>query len=207
MLSVTDVSKVIDLRAILWCLIVREAVAPMAQELRFRIVLPVAEFGIAALLGGIGLWQRSAILSRPFFVGQTSWDSTARFHVWPWPYKFAAVSNLPALFCGSLLTIPMKPTLPEALQLAPTLFFVWFLWYWVGSRLDRRWSVADKTPWIALMVFTVVSLAGAIIPLGYVGYLPYGFILWVLAALTLFRCTYKCSGIPVRSMNNATPHG
>ncbi len=182
----------------------------MARELRFRIVLPVAEFGIATLFGGIGLRKRSVILSRPgFFEGTRMWDTTARFHVWPWPYKFAAVSNLPALLCGSLLTIPinaMRPTLPEAFQLAPTLLFVWFLWYWVGARLDRRWSVTDKLPWIALLVFTLVSLVGAIIPLGDAGYLPYGFILWVLAAFTISRCTYKCSGIAVPGLNNATGH-
>jgi Na+/pantothenate symporter len=137
------------------------------------------------------------------------WDSTARFHVWSWPYKFAAVSNLPALFAGLLLTAPisaMKPTLPAALQLAPTLLFVLLLWYWVGSRIDRRWRVADKTPWIALLIFTLVSLAGAFIPLGYVGYLPYGFIMWVVAALTISRCTYRCSGMPVPGMNESTPH-
>ena len=181
----------------------------MARELRFRIVLPVAEFGVAALFGGIGLWQRSVILGRSFFEGQTFWDSTARFHVWPWPYKFAAVSNLPALFAGLLLSIPIsavKPTLPEGLQLAPTLLFVLSLWYWVGSWLDRRWNVADRSPWIALLIFTLVSLAGAFLPLGYVGYLPYGLIVWLLAALTICRCTRRYSGIPVGGLNNGTPH-
>jgi hypothetical protein len=180
----------------------------MARKLRFRIVLPIVELGVAALFGAIGLQQRSVILSRSFIEGQTLWDSTARFHVWPWPYKFAAVSNLPALFAGLLLTAPisaMKPTLSETLQLAPTLLSVSLLWYWVGSRIDRRWRVADKTPWIALLVFTVVSLAGAFTPLGYVGYLPYGFIMWVVAALTISRCTYRCSEMPVRGMNECSP--
>ena len=75
----------------------------MARALRFRIVLPIAECGFAALFGAVGLWQRSAILSRPLFEGQTLWDSMARFHVWPWPYKFAVVSNMPAFMAGSLL--------------------------------------------------------------------------------------------------------
>lgn len=181
----------------------------MARELRFRIVLPIAEFGVAALFGGLGLWQRSAILGRSFFEGQTLWDSTARFHVWPWPYKFAAVSNLPALFAGSLVTVPigaMKPTLPEALQLAPTLLFVFCLWYWIGSRLDRRWKLTDKTPWIALLIFTSVSLTGAFIPLGYVGYLPYAFIVWVLAALAISRSTYRYSEKPVSGLSKSTSH-
>jgi hypothetical protein len=75
----------------------------MARELQFRVILPVAECGFAGLFGGIGLWQRFAILSRPLFEGQTLWNSTARFHVWPWPYKFAVVSNMPAFFAGSML--------------------------------------------------------------------------------------------------------
>lgn len=181
----------------------------VVTHLRFRIVLPILESGIAALFGGIGLWQRSAILSRPsLFLGQTMWDTTARFHVWPWPYKFAAVSNLPALFGGLLLTIPIGlrwPTLPESLQMAPTLLFVWFLWYWVGSRLDRRWSVKDKTPWIAILIFSLVCLGGALVPLDftgflYTGYLPYGFLVWVLALVAVARRTSRfprASRIPV----------
>jgi hypothetical protein len=185
-----------------------EGSRPMARELRFHIVLPIAEFAVAALFGGIGLWQRSVILSRSFFEGQTLWDSTSRFHVWPWPYKFAAVSNLPALFAGSLLTVPigaMWPKLPEALQLAPTLLSVLCLWYWIGSRLERRWKLADKTPWIALLIFPSVSLAGAFIPHGYVGYLPSTFIVWVLAALAISRCTYKDSGMLVSGLSKTDP--
>jgi len=178
-------------------------------RLRFRILLPVAQCGLAALFGGIGLWQRSAILSRPFFEGQTLWDSTARFHVWPWPYKFAVVSNMPAFMAGALLTWPIGaawPQLPESVQIAPSLLFVSMLWYWVGSRLDLRWSVADKTPWIVLLIFTLVSLVGAFIPIGYVGYLPYGFMVWVVAALTISRGTYRYFGLPRSGLDKSTPH-
>jgi hypothetical protein len=35
------------------------------REIRFRVLLLLAEFGLAALLGGFVLWQRSTILSRP----------------------------------------------------------------------------------------------------------------------------------------------
>jgi hypothetical protein len=69
----------------------------MIRGLRFRTFLPIAECGFAALFGGLGLWQRSTILSRAGFgEGRTLWDSTARFHVWPWPFKFAVVMNTPA---------------------------------------------------------------------------------------------------------------
>jgi hypothetical protein len=166
----------------------------MVRELRFRIVLPILESGIAALFGGIGLWQRSAILSRPSFLGQTLWDTTARFHVWPWPYKFAAVLNLPALLGALVATIPiemLRPNLPESVAAAPTLLFVWLLWFWVGSRLDRRWSVAHKAPWVALVIFTCVSFVGAFVQMGflYTGYLPYGFIVWAFALVGLVRQT------------------
>ena len=105
----------------------------MARKNKFCMLLPLGQCGLASLFGGFGLWQRSRILSRPgFFEGTTLWDTTVRFHVWPWPFKFAAVSNMPALLAGLLLSIPIgaiRPTLPEAVQLAPTLLFVVILWF------------------------------------------------------------------------------
>jgi 4-amino-4-deoxy-L-arabinose transferase-like glycosyltransferase len=89
---------------------------------------------------------------------------------------------------------------------APSLLLVAMLWYWVGSRLDRRWSVSDKTPWIALLAFTVVSLAGALVRFGHVDYLSYGFIIWVIVALTISRFTRTCSGIPTPDLNSKIHH-
>ena len=44
----------------------------MSRRLRFRTILPVAEFVFAAVFGGFGLWERAAILNRPAFgAGQT----------------------------------------------------------------------------------------------------------------------------------------
>jgi hypothetical protein len=162
----------------------------MARENRFRMILPVAQSGLAVLFGGFGLWKRSAILSRPFFEGQTLWNSTARFHVWPWPYKFAVVLNVPAVLMGLLLAWPIGTAWPEVsvseyLAYMPSLLFVPILWYWVGSRLDRRWSSGDKTPWIALLIFTLVCLVGAFIPIGYVGHLPYGLAVWLVTAVVI----------------------
>ena len=170
----------------------------MASRGQFCRILPVLQVALAATFGGWGLWQRNQILSHDYLFG-TGWNSTARFHVWPWPYKLAAISNLPALFAGLLLTIPIsaiKPSLSEMLQLAPTLVFVFLLWVWVGARLDRRWSVADRTPWIAVSIFTILSALGAFLPLGYTGYLLYGFGIWVVACLTLARSTHVSIGIP-----------
>jgi hypothetical protein len=77
----------------------------LARDRRFRLLLPITQCGLAAIFGGFGLWQRYAILNRPvFFEGQTLWNSTARFHVWPWPYKFAAIANIPAFLLGVLLS-------------------------------------------------------------------------------------------------------
>jgi hypothetical protein len=75
----------------------------MTAVVKFRRLLPVVQCGLAALFGGWGLWERSAILNRVFTAdGQTRWDTTAQFHVWPWPFKFAVVTNTPAFLCWAL---------------------------------------------------------------------------------------------------------
>jgi|ERR1017187_151875 hypothetical protein len=173
----------------------------MERTPRFSTLLPVAQSGLAVLFGAFGLWQRSAILGRPFVDGQTLWNSTARFHVWPWSYKFAAISNLPAVLAGSIASLPLVviwPGAPEYVADFPALLFVPLLWYWVGCRLDRRWRVADKIPRIALLIFTLACIGGAFVPIGYTGFLPYGFVLWVVAVLIMSRHTYVCSGVPIK---------
>jgi len=162
------------------------------QRNRFRVLLPVTQCVMAALFGGVGLWQRSAILSRPFLEGQTLWDTTARFHVWPWPYKFAAVVNMPAFLAGLLLSGPIGNRwvgLPEVALLAPSLLFVALLWYWVGAVLDRQCDAGNGRslikPWVRLLVFTLICAGGALIP-GSGGYLVFGVLVWGLFVLGLF---------------------
>ena len=87
----------------------------MRKGSRFRMLLPAAETVLAGLFGGIGLWQRNQILDRPFLGGQPLWESTARFHVWPWPYKVAAISDLPAFLAGSLVSLPINALSPSCL--------------------------------------------------------------------------------------------
>jgi hypothetical protein len=150
---------------------------------QFRKILPISQVLLAGIFGGWGLWQRNQALSHDYLFG-IGWDTTARFHVWPWPFKFAVIENLPAFFAGVLLSWPIgavKPNLSETTQLAPSLLFVLVLWYWIGSWLDR-WRLIEKTPWMLLAIFTVVCLIGALIPIGYVGYLPYGVLVWLVAA-------------------------
>ena len=70
-------------------------------------------------------------------------------------------------------------------------------------EVDR---VSDKTPWLALFAFTVVSLAGALVRLGYVDYLSYGFIIWVIVALAISRFTRTRSGIPAPDLSTNIHH-
>src|SRR5258705_8498642 len=106
----------------------------MTHRKQFRRILPIAQVMLAGLFGGLGLWQRNQILSHDYLFG-IGWNTTARFHVWPWPFKFAVISNLPAFLAGLLLSWPIgavRPELHEAVQLAPSLLFVLVLWYWIG---------------------------------------------------------------------------
>jgi hypothetical protein len=161
----------------------------MASGLRFRVILPVAESAVAALFGGIGLWQRDAILSHPWFgEGQTLWDSTARFHVWPWPFKFAVVTNTPAVLSWVLVGVPIGarwPSTPEAVSFAPSLLFAALLWYAVGRWLDRQWDTSrrpatlSKWPWFLLLLFTVICAAGASIP-STTAYMIWGVVVWLV---------------------------
>jgi hypothetical protein len=180
----------------------------MTSRKLFRRILPTSQVALAGLLGGWGLWQRNEILSHDYLFG-TGWNTTARFHIWPWPFKFAVVLNLPAFLAGSLLSWPIgsvRPTTPEYIAMIPSLLFVPILWYWVGLRLDRRWNVTDNLPWIALSVFTLICLTGAFLPIGYVGFLPYGFVVWLFTAFTISRRTHGCSGILTTNLNKTVSH-
>jgi hypothetical protein len=129
----------------------------------FRRLLPMAQTVSAACFGGIGLWQRARYLNTSWL----GWNSTERFHVWPWPFKFAVVTNLPAFLFWSVLGWPIGerwPDTPEGVMFAPTLFFVAILWYGIGVWMDRRWDGRSrpaseaKTPWILLAVFTALCV-------------------------------------------------
>lgn len=160
----------------------------MLTHLRFRLLIAIAGTGVVEAFAAVGLWQRNHILNQPFFMGTTMWESTARFHVWPWPYKFAAILALPAFIGGWIAMVPFRlllPTIPEAVDLLPTGALALLLWYWVASRLEMYSPV---TRWASLGVFLALSLAGAFLPLGYTGWLiPYGALAWCVATLMLRR--------------------
>lgn len=164
----------------------------MAQRNQFRKILAFTQTVLAILSGGWGLWVRNDILSRPFVLGTTGWESTARFHVWPWPLKFAAVLNMPAILAGTLVSWPLVALLP-ALPVSPSnlivISFVFLQWYWIGSWLDQR-RVAHKKnaigQWIVLVAFVAICAAASSIPYiigGYVSYFPAGILIWLITAV------------------------
>ena len=150
----------------------------------FRWGLAVAQLLLAAVSGGIGLWQRHEILKQPFFDG-TLGDSTAAYHIWPWPFKFAIVVNLPALI-GS---VPVSGGIGllwngwnEVADMTLALLFVPVVWYWVGGRMES-WSWRRRGIFVA--VFFGGSFGVAVAPLGYIGFLPVGLMGWVVGAWML----------------------
>ncbi len=141
----------------------------MVRETQFRKVLPAIQIVIAISFGGWGLWIRNSILSRTFLGSSTGWDSTLRFHVWPWPLKFAAILNLPALLTGATISLPLgsfRTPIFEWGWTIPTLLCVSFLWYWVGRRVDKYLTVGkhprgQRQVWLFLLLFMLVCAAAA----------------------------------------------
>jgi hypothetical protein len=116
--------------------------------------------------------------------------------VWPWPYKFAVVLNMPAFLIGLLLSWPLdalRPGFPESVSLLPALLFIPLLWYLAGLWLDKRSSAgqnkrARNRDWVMLLLFIAVCAAVASIPSsvsGYLNYLESGAVMWVTVAVGL----------------------
>lgn len=166
----------------------------MVQGHQFRKVLPVSQTVLAVFFGGWGLWLRNSVLSRPFFGSSTGWDSTLRFHYWPWPLKFAAILNMPAFLASGLLSWPLdylRPGLPEWVSALPVLLFITLLWYWVGSWADKNVisendRKSERRRWILFLLFILVCAAASSIS-GYVGgytsYVVFGIAIWLIVAI------------------------
>jgi hypothetical protein len=151
--------------------------------------LPIAQTLVAAVFGGWGLWLRDSIIRNSL-----GWNSTLRFHVWPWPLKFAAILNMPALIAGGLVSWPLdllRPGLPESVSMLPTLLFVPLLWYWLGSWLDRTGrSTRNRNSrlvfWISFLLFALVCAGAALISAfigSYTSYLFFGIAILLTVAL------------------------
>jgi hypothetical protein len=69
----------------------------MPTQLRLRKVLPISQTLLAVAFGGWGSWERVTSINDSWL----GWNSTLRFHVWPWPFKFAVVQNTPAFLADS----------------------------------------------------------------------------------------------------------
>lgn len=159
----------------------------MPGRFRFRCLLTGVGTAVSVVFGAVGLWERNHILSQPFLNGSTLWESTARFHVWPWSFKLAAIWDMPALIGCTILMLPIRlvwTTLPGVADLVPTGVLTMLLWYCVASRLER-YSLTTRS--VSLVSFGGLSLTGALIPIGYTGWLPFGLLMWCIAAVLLRR--------------------
>ena len=136
----------------------------MPTQLQLRKVLPISQTLLAVAFGGWGLWERFTFINDSWL----GWNSTLRFHVWPWPFKFAVVQNIPAFLIGLLLSWPIdsfEPGLPEWVSLLPSLLLVPLLWYLIGAWLDRKrvlGRTSRETVVLIFGVFTAVSLIVAV---------------------------------------------
>jgi|SRR5215472_1887672 len=164
----------------------------MVERIQFCKVLPFSQTVLAIFFGGWGLWTRNSILSRPMW-GGTGWDTTLRFHVWPWPFKFAAILNMPALLAGALLSWPLDNLLPRFPDWGPTLLLTPLFWYWVGSWTDKHFSSGEngkykRGRWAMLLLFMGVCTGASSIPRsvgGYTNYVLFGIAIWVVAAIAM----------------------
>ena len=154
----------------------------MSRTSPIRVAVALSQSGVAALFGIVGFSQRNRILSQPFIEGQTLWNTTAQFHVWPWPLKFAIIENFPAFVASTLLSLPLRllwPQAPEAIDFVTLMPLVFVLWYWIGGQMQDNRLVL----WSGFLM--AAAAVGAFLPLGHVGYVPYGIVLWIVVVAAL----------------------
>jgi hypothetical protein len=153
----------------------------MSSRTRFCWILPLSQVSLAALLGGFGLWQRNKILNHDYLFG-IGWDTTLRFHVWPWPFKFVLVTNAPAFLSWALIGCQLERDGREAsemLMAAPSLLLIALLWLAVGRWIDRHWASSTRLAWGSLLGFTLICAAGASVP-STTFYLLWGVLVWIV---------------------------
>jgi hypothetical protein len=115
----------------------------MTRAIHFRKALPIVHTILALFFGGAGLFLRDALLNRPFLSNPAVYEPTLRSFIWPWPLKFAAILDMPAVLAGILLSYALdqidqlRPALPAWASVLSMLVFVPLLWFAVGAWLDR----------------------------------------------------------------------
>jgi hypothetical protein len=154
---------------------------------RLRIFLSVGQFVCAGLFGGIGLWERLSTLNQT--IGNAPlWEATAPLHLWPLPYKFAAILNMPAALAGMLFSAfasASGPVVSEVVGGIVSLVLTLPLWYWIGFRFDctrEAKNSGDFSFWLFLSTIVILSFLGAFY-FGPIDYLLWGIVLWLAAAL------------------------
>ena len=160
----------------------------MTGQSRYRILLPVIQSIAVLLFGGAGLLQRHTILNHRFIGEQTMWDTTARFHVWPLPYRFAVITNIPAFLAAGILERPLAAVWPRMPEVVGFLLFVScvpVIWHILGRRIDSRPSEGNRYRNIFLL-FAVLSVMAVFTP-GYVGYFYSGIVLWIAFVVVALR--------------------
>jgi len=160
---------------------------------QFRKVLPFLQTVIAISFGGWGFWIRNSILSRTYLGGSTVWDSTLRFHVWPWPLKFAAILNLPALLAGAVVSLPLgyfRTRFSGWAWTIPTVICVSLLWYWLGRRVDKsgtsrsiREASFELRVWVVLLLFMLICATAAS---SHTIWVLFGIGIWLLVGMAIW---------------------
>jgi hypothetical protein len=147
---------------------------------RPRIAIALIAIVVTFVCGGLGTYQRDVILSQPFLGDQTLADTTARFHVWPWPLKVAMTISLPAFLVAAVaagIFSDFSETVGTVVHVFATSFLTILLWWVVGIRLDGR---SSRELAVGLSAFAGAAAVAACAPLGNVGFLPAGILTWAL---------------------------
>jgi hypothetical protein len=158
---------------------------------RFRLCtwLPLTQCLLGGVFGVLGAWQRVSALDRLAFFDQPLWNTTARFHVWPLPYKLALSINLPSFLVAALVASPFvkSPRIAEYAVMALSVLLAFPIWRGIGSRLDQRIEAKQISIHAALggcLAFDAVCVVGALALPGAFGLGP---LVWIAGAIPLWR--------------------
>jgi hypothetical protein len=161
---------------------------PQVPSIRFAKILPIAQLTLAILLVSWGLWQRYLILES---AGEWGWNSTARYHVWPFPLKAAVVLNTPAFLVAALFAAAVSQISPEGGDYNLAIVWailIWWMWRRIGLWIDNR-RMIDSVPqqkaftWTLVALLMLISIGGwglASISM-YTSFIGVGIAAWALA--------------------------